>query len=150
MADTFPLQTLLDLSNMRLDEAAKRLGQLLATETAAAEKVQILVTYRQEYQNRFVTAAQSGLRPDEWDNYRRFIARLDQAIQEAERQHQQTRNNVDSGRQAWLAQRNKVNAFDTLSARHEAKLVIKENRADQKRADEFAARGHERKQSEGD
>ena len=39
MAKHFPLQTLLDLSQMRMDEAARRLGELLAALGADAAEV---------------------------------------------------------------------------------------------------------------
>lgn len=145
MSESFPLQPLLDLSNLRLDEAAKKLGQLIASETAAAEKMQLLMTYREEYQSRFIAAAREGLRPEIWSNYQRFIERIDLAIEEAGRLQQQTHQNVNRGRQDWLAQRNRVNAYDTLATRHASSLQQRELRAEQKRSDEFSARAHENK-----
>src|SRR5262245_56390461 len=114
MAPKFPLQTLLDLSNLRLDDAAKRLGQLLSSETAAAEKVQLLTAYRDEYQSRFLAAAQAGIKRDEWNNYRAFLNRLETAIADAQTLHQQSQRSTQTGRKEWLNRRDKVKAFDTL------------------------------------
>lgn len=140
MTRKFPLQTLLDLSNLRQDEAAKQLGKLLASETAAAEKLQLLTSYRDEYQGRFANAAQTGLRPDEWSNYRAFLDRLESAIEEARALLLQTQRNTHSGRKEWLAKRDRVKAMDTLALRHTERLLQVDLKNEQKASDEFSAR----------
>lgn len=142
MADKFPLQTLLDLSNMRMDEAAKKLGALIAGERAAAERLEILSSYREEYSSRFVVAAQSGLRPEEWQNYRHFLDRLDEAIGQARELLNQSQRQTKVGQDEWLDKRGKVKAFDTLAQRHEQRQQYAEMKSEQKLSDEHAARGH--------
>ena len=83
MAEKFPLQTLLDLSNLRMDESAKKLGSSDRRRAGGHERLELLSSYRDEYNNRFVAAAQNGLRPEEWQNYRSFLDRLDEAIGQA-------------------------------------------------------------------
>ena len=58
MSESFPLQPLLDLANNRMDEAARKLGELIASEHAVEEKLALLVDYRKEYHARFVEAVQ--------------------------------------------------------------------------------------------
>lgn len=142
MSDKFPLQTLLDLSNMRMDEAAKKLGLLIAGERAANERLELLSNYRDEYSARFVEAAKSGLRPEEWQNYRTFIARLDEAIAQAGEMLKLSQQSKQHGQEAWLQQRGKVKAFDTLAHRHEQRQQYGEMKAEQKLSDEHAARGY--------
>ena len=48
MSESFPLQPLLDLANNRMDEAARKLGELIASEHAVEEKLALLVDYRKE------------------------------------------------------------------------------------------------------
>lgn len=144
MADKFPLQTLLDLSNMRLDEAAKKLGALIASERAAEERLQLLSTYREEYSNRFLSAAQGGIRPEEWQNYRHFLDRLDEAIGQAHELLHQSQRQTKVGQDEWLDKRGKVKAFDTLAQRHEQRQQYAEMKSEQKLSDEHAARGHRR------
>lgn len=149
MNRAFPLQTLLDLSNLRLDEAAKQLGRLLSSEAAASEKLQLLMTYREDYQAQFVAAAREGLRPEAWSNYQGFLARLDSAITEAQRLHQQSVSRVQNGQQEWLRQQNKTRAFDTLADRHSAQLAQRDARMEQKQMDEFSSRtDHARRRDE--
>lgn len=140
MAEKFPLQTLLDLSNLRMDESAKKLGQLIAGERAAAERLELLSNYRDEYHNRFLDAAKAGLRPEEWQNYRSFLARLDDAIFQAGEMLKLSQRQTKVGQDDWLDKRGKVKAFDTLAQRHEQRQQYGQMKIEQKLSDEHAAR----------
>ena len=150
MAEKFSLQPLLDLSNLRMDEAAKKLGALITGERAAAERLQLLSDYRDEYHARFLAAAQTGLRPDEWQNYSNFLGRLDEAIGQASEMLNQSQRSTKAGQEEWLTKRGKVKAFDTLAERHEVRVQHKEARQEQKNSDEHAARGRQMNQQESD
>ncbi|ENO89541.1 flagellar export protein FliJ [Thauera linaloolentis] len=140
MNTRFHLQPLLDLAQTRTDDAARRLGELVAAERDVAQKLQMLEDYRREYNQRFVEAAREGLSPDAWRNYGAFIARLDDAILAQRKMVEQSHQQTAQGQQQWLTQRNKLKAFDTLSQRHQAGLARIEARQEQKMADEHAAR----------
>jgi len=140
MSPRFHLQPLLDLAQTRTDEAARQLGELVAAERDVAQKLQMLEDYRREYNDRFVEAAREGLSPDAWRNYGAFITRLDEAILAQRKLAEQSQQLIAQGQQHWLAQRNKLKAFDTLSQRHQAGLAHIEARQEQKMADEHAAR----------
>jgi flagellar FliJ protein len=150
MADKFPLQTLLDLSNLRMDESAKKLGSLIAGERAASERLELLSNYRDEYNNRFMAAAQNGLRPEEWQNYRNFLGRLDEAIGQAKEMLNLSERQTKVGQEDWLNKRGKVKAFDTLAQRHEQRQQYGAMKSEQKLSDEHAARGHQRTGTEGE
>ena len=141
MSNAFPLQTLLDLSQLRLDEAARRLGQLIASEQEATKRHELLVEYRGEYQARFVAAVQAGLSPREWQNFQGFLQKLDEAVNQAEVMASQSRQKTSLGQREWLSKRGNVKAYDTLAERHRSRLQWQETRREQKSQDEFAARG---------
>lgn len=147
MTTTFPLQPLLDLSRMQLDEATRKLGQLIASQQEASQRHQLLVTYRMEYHERFVATAKNGLNPREWHNYSQFLVRIDEAIAQAEQAVQAAQQHTLDGQQNWIGKQGRVKAFDTLSDRHVTKLAKKEQRTEQKAGDEHAARGHREKNS---
>lgn len=142
MKRSFPLQSLLDLSRLHLDEAARRLGELIAGEQEASQRHRLLVQYREEYHARFVAAAQAGLSPGEWQNYARFLAKLDEAIDQADAAMAQTRRQTTAGQQEWVSRQGRVKAFDTLSDRHRSRLARHDQRMEQKDSDEHAARLH--------
>ncbi len=145
MNRAFPLQSLLDLSQLRLDEAGRRLGELIAGEQEASRRHTLLVQYREEYRARFVVAAQDGLRPSAWQNYTSFLARLDEAINQASAAMTQTKQQTVAGQQEWVSKRGRVKAFDTLSDRHQSRVAYQDQRQEQKASDEHGARRHEEK-----
>ncbi len=140
MTRQFPLQSLLDLSQLRLDEAARRLGELISGEHEATQRFELLTQYRAEYQERFVTAAKNGLSPKEWQNFRNFLQKLDDAVNQADAMASQSKQRTVAGQQEWLSKRGKVKAFDTLSQRHQSRLDYADNRQEQKLTDEHSAR----------
>lgn len=140
MDRTFRLQPLLDLSNLRLDEATRLLGQLIAGEREASQRLELLMQYRKEYRARFLVDAGNGLGPDAWRNYQFFLGRLDQAIDQAQAQVDASKQRTTAGQRDWLDKRVKVKAFDTLAQRHRSRLAYEEVRGEQKQADEHAAR----------
>lgn len=140
MTERFPLQTLLDLANSRMDDAARKLGELIASEHAVEEKLALLVDYRKEYQARFVEAARNGIGPDAWRNFSAFLGKLDDAIAQQQRLVSDSRQRTEQGQQAWVDQRNKVKAFDTLSHRHQSVQARKEAKQEQRLTDEHAAK----------
>jgi flagellar FliJ protein len=149
MSKAFQLQPLLDLSQLRLDEAARQLGQLIAGEQEASQRVVLLTQYRAEYQDRFVAAAAHGLAPDAWRNYQHFLGRLDQAIDQAKVMVDTSKQRTAAGQRNWLDKRGRVKAFDTLAQRHQQRTSYAEARSEQKLGDEHSSqRFHARKEDE--
>lgn len=145
MSTPFPLQTLLDLSQLHLDQATRELGELIAGEHQASTRYALLVRYRDEYHSRFLRAAENGLGLSEWSNYTRFIARIDDAIVTAAQSVAQTQQRTLAGQQDWMGKQGRVKAFSTLAERHQAVIAGEELRAEQKASDEFGARSHSNK-----
>lgn len=140
MTPKFHLQSLLDLSNLHLDEATRLLGKLIAGEQEASDRYELLVQYRDEYQTRFLAEAGNGLAPDTWRNYQYFLGRLDQAIAQAREMVDASKQRTVAGQRNWLDKRGKVKAYDTLAQRHQMRVAYAEARQEQKQSDEHAAR----------
>lgn len=138
----FPLQSLLDLSQNRMDDAARKLGQLLASEQEVEKTLALLDQYREEYEARFRQAAQDGLSRDEWANYQTFLGRLDEAIAQQRTLVEASKQRTVDGQREWLDKRNRVKAFDTLSQRHKANEVRSEAKTAQRDQDEHAAKNY--------
>jgi len=134
------LETLIELSQTRMDDAAKRLGQLLASSQAHEEKLRMLEQYRGEYQNRFRTAVQGGIGPDALRNYSHFLIKLDEAIIEQQRIVEHAQAHVAAGRQSWVDERNRKKAFDTLAVRQQRIVQQREFKAEQRLTDEHSAK----------
>ncbi|WP_026187917.1 flagellar export protein FliJ [Methyloversatilis universalis] len=140
MAEPFRLQSILDLSITRMDEAAKALAALMASEKDQTQKLQMLEQYRAEYQGQFMAAARAGLTPNQWSNYRAFLARIDDAIVHQQRQVDHSRDRAQAGQREWLDTRTRVKAFETLSDRHQVTVQRKQAKAEQRVADDRSGR----------
>lgn len=136
----FPMQSLLDLSNVRMDDAARKLGLLLASEQEVEKTLALLEQYREEYEARFRQAAQTGLTRDEWSNYQSFLGRLDEAVAQQRALVEASKQRTVDGQREWLDKRNRVKAFDTLSQRHKANEAHFEAKTEQRAQDEHAAK----------
>lgn len=140
MAEPFPLQSVLDLMMSRADSAARDLGRLIAAEQDAKAKLQLLENYRAEYIQRFQAAAQAGISPQQWANYQDFTGKLDEAVGQQRKIVETSSHRTSEGQQRWRDQRNRVNAFDTLSEKHETLQRYQDGRNEQKISDELTSR----------
>ena len=140
MAKPFSLQTVLELMQLRADEATRQLARLIANERDAKSKLDMLAQYRDEYATRFKQAAQSGITQREWHNYQEFLNRLDEAIAAQQQMVAVQAKNTAAGQALWQQQRKKLKAIDTLSERHFSSEYALEQKREQKTQDEFAAR----------
>lgn len=140
MTKPFSLQTVLELMQTRADDATLRLAKLIAAERDAKSKLQMLTQYRDEYAQRFQQAAQNGLNPRDWSNYREFLNRLDEAIAQQGHAVAVQTSNTANGQKDWQQQRTKLKAFDTLAQRHHNSEMAHEFKSEQKAQDEFASR----------
>jgi flagellar protein FliJ len=140
--EAFPLQAVLDLMLSRADGAARELGKLIAAEQDARAKLQLLENYRAEYVQRFQDAARTGITPLQWANYQDFTGKLDEAVAQQRKNVESSGGRTVEGQQKWLEQRNKVQAFDTLSQKHQLAQRYQEGRNEQKFSDELSTRKH--------
>jgi flagellar protein FliJ len=140
VAKNFPLQSILDLSQMKLEEATRQLGVLISSQQQATDRVALLIQYRGEYYTRFLDAARDGLSREQWRNYQSFLNRLDEAIAHAREMVSHSQQLTQAGQQEWLSKRGRVKAFDTLAQRHQSRENYAESRQEQKNLDEHAAR----------
>jgi flagellar FliJ protein len=134
------IKTLLNHAHSKVDEATRRLGELLAGEHACEVKLEMLVQYRHEYRSRFMQAARDGMGPDAWRNYSSFIAKLDEAIHLQQGIVEQSKRLTASGQQQWMHERNRMKAFDALSQRQTAQELRKHNKQEQSISDEHAVK----------
>ncbi len=145
MVKPFSLQTVLELMQVRADEATQRLARLIANERDAKNKLEMLQQYRNEYATRFQEAGKNGLTPLQWKNYQEFLNHLDAAIEAQQKAVKLQMLNTAAGQSQWQQQQRKLKAFDTLSDRHFANEEALENRREQKIQDEYASRFKEDK-----
>ena len=140
MAKAFNLQPLLEIMQTRVDEKTRQLGQLIAAEQNARSRLQLLKQYREEYFQKLRNAISQGLTPLALRNYQDFISRIDEAITQQTRAVDHSARSTANGQAEWREHNQRLKAIDTLSQRHDARELYRENRAEQKLMDEFTSR----------
>jgi flagellar FliJ protein len=148
MAQTFPLQTLLELMQNRSDEATRTLGQLIAAEQSQRSRLEMLEQYREEYAQRLRDATSQGITQLSLRNYQNFLSRIDDAITQQHQVVQNSEHSTKTGQEHWQNQNKRLKAISTLSVRHDIKVRELENKQEQKILDEFSSRRYQTSQKE--
>ncbi len=140
MAKHSPLKTLTDLAQNATDAAARELGRLQGLRTQAEQQLTALTEYREEYRKRMQTLAVSGMTAGRWHDFSRFLDSLDQAIRQQTTTLAKAEADLLAGRSNWQQQKRKVNSFETLIARADAREQQTVLRHEQRLNDEYGAR----------
>lgn len=140
MTNKLPLTILIELAQSKTDEAAKRLGQLQNAHTSAADKLQMLVEYRQEYLDQMQQQMRGGLSAAQLRNFQNFIATLDGAIAQQRALMLQADGRLAHGRTDWQYTKRRLSSFDTLADRANQQDLLILSKRDQRDSDERAAR----------
>lgn len=148
MAQTFPLQSLLELMQSKSDDATRKLGQLIAAEQSQRSRLEMLEQYREEYAQRLRDAISQGITQLSLRNYQNFLERIDDAITQQRQVVQNSEHSTKTGQEHWHKQNKRLKAINTLSVRHDMKVHELENKQEQKILDEFSSRRYQTSQKE--
>lgn len=140
MAHPSVIETLIDLSTQQSEDAAKRLGEAARFSAQAQQKLDLLLSYREEYATQLQHRLSQGLTAAEHLNFRGFIRNLDLAVEQQAQVLAASQRSVENQRSQWQLCERKRLSFDTLSCRARQEAQHKESRREQKQTDEQAAR----------
>lgn len=133
------LDTLMELAQLRTDEAAKRLGALNAQGLDMEAKLELLIQYRNEYLARFQASMRQGITASDWRNYQDFLDKLDAAIAQQREMVASVRQRVEAGEIAWQSARRTLKSYGTLAQRQARVREQRVARHEQKETDERAS-----------
>lgn len=140
MAKTSALETLIELAQRDVDDAAKRLGVALKAVDEAQQKLTMLDGFRDDYARKLEGAQVAGMTPMAYRNFVAFMDKLDIAIngQREVIKHAQFKSAQE--KTVWQESERKRLSYRTLHERAAAQALKIENKRDQKEMDEHAAR----------
>jgi flagellar FliJ protein len=134
------LQPIAELEQGRERDAARELGRAQEALDALRAQLKQLNEYRDEYAHKFVDALHGGLGSMGVQEYRLFLARLDQAIVEQERKIDAGVQDYDQTRERWLESRRRAEVMHkTVDGLRDDERRA-EARVEQHELDEHAAR----------
>lgn len=140
MIKTSPLQPLVNLAQQRNDAATKQLGQLNLQQQNAQAKLDALLQYRKDYQDKFQEVVKNGIGPTELRNFQDFIYRLDEAITQQRIVASNAERSVAQGREDLKSAQIKLKSFDALVQRYNESNKLQQSKLEQKLMDEHAGR----------
>jgi len=138
MLKTF--DTLIELSQNKSDTAAVRLAKVMAKLGESEQKSRMLQGYRDDYRARLDAAAQRGAAAADLANFRAFIAKLDEAVDQQANEEKFWREQAGVARTEWQAEQKQLQSFTTIASRRRDEHARVQSRREQKTQDEFAAR----------
>lgn len=131
---------LIRLATDRLDAAADRMRKAQAAQQQAENTLLQVKGFIQDYQQRMLQQGQAGTSVAQWADFRLFMQKLDDALQQQQREVDRAMQRFLMEKQAWLQQRKQLKSYEVLQEREKARLALKQRRQEQKALDEFAAR----------
>ena len=140
MATASSLDTLIDLATKDTDAAAKQLGSALRACEEAAQKLDLLLQYRNDYAARCQSSLENGMSATQLNNFQVFMHKLDSAIVGQQKVVTDAKQRAEQARTIWLACEQKKMSFVTLANRAGKESARRELWRDQKQNDEHAAR----------
>lgn len=140
MSNKLPLAMLIELAQNKTDAATRRLGQLQNAHTSAAEKLELLLQYRQEYLDQLQSQMRAGVASAQLRNFQHFIGTLDDAIEQQRALTSQANTRLAYGRGDWQHTKRRLNSFDTLADRVRQQEITALNKREQRDSDERTAR----------
>lgn len=101
-------------------------------------RLQSVSDYRLEYMKRLNQRTLEGLNSATFRHFHAFVAKLDNAAEQVEIAIRQSKSMAEKRKQEWLAQRQKVQAVETLRDKKLKVLKMKADKAEQNMFDEIA------------
>lgn len=138
-------QPVVDVAEKHEEQEARRFGdcqQILAEEEFKLEQLE---QYRDEYARQFAAASESGMGAMQMRDYRAFLERLNQAIEQQLGAIQRAQEACEEQRGEWLHKRSRAQALDKVAQRYRADEKRHADRQEQALLDEHASRMHSRK-----
>lgn len=137
------MQPVVEVTVQREREAAKRLGEAQQRVQAAEQRLDELTRYRQEYTQQF--AAGDSLTAARLQDYRVFLDRLNQAVEQQHAVLGRARQEADTQRQRWLDLHTRVQALGKVVERYRDEERSHHERRLQKESDQHTLNVRERK-----
>lgn len=138
MARPFSLQLLLEHSRQRLDAAERTLRLLKRQEEEAQRRLQELETFHQEYRDRLARRVVAGMHIHLMRDYHAFLAKIEHAIRHQTEVVREAHGRWETAHKHWLAERQKVKAYEVLAERHRLRQAHHSARQEQRLTDEHA------------
>ncbi|MCH8537509.1 MAG: flagellar export protein FliJ [Alkalimonas sp.] len=142
------LELLVRVQKDREEKLEAQFVQAMQFSRQAEQKYQGLADYRTDYIVQSQQQGAVGLESRQYSQFIRFIAKLDQALEQQATEIQQAQSVVEQRREQWLAMQKKRKAIEYLLEQEQRQQARKADKAEQVLLDEVATQQFVRRQSQ--
>jgi flagellar FliJ protein len=134
------MQVIVDLNADNEKKALEALGKSLSKKQELQTQLDHLQQYQQEYKDKYQSISKLGVNIAQLLEFRSFISKLQQAIEEQKQAILKQENNVTLARKNWEKQHQKTSSLQKVCDSALAEEVKLENKREQNEQDERATR----------
>lgn len=121
-------------------DALRRLAELQGACRESESRLSLLQRYRDEYRAKLDAATRNGVSALQLNNFRAFLAKLEEAIAQQDADVEHWRAAVLRGRADWQDAERRARSYAVLNDRRAEQARHIATRSEQKQNDEYAAR----------
>lgn len=137
------LKPVVHLAEARERDAARQLGQCQQMIHQREHRLEELLNFRREYQQRLQDEGNRGIDARTMQEYRAFIQKLDMAIVQQRGMIQTAVSDYESSKQAWTATRSRSRALGNVVDRYRQQERHDADRREQREVDERSQRNYQ-------
>ena len=142
------LQPVVQVAASKQQAAARKLGDCQREIDTRNARLTELLAYQAEYAQRFESSGGHGLDMARLQDYRVFLARLNDAISQQRVLVEAARSEYEKMKSHWLGTRQQAQAIDKVVDRFKRDEVRAQGRREQAETDERALQSHRRRDTE--
>ena len=142
------MQPVVEVAASKEQAAARKLGECQHEIDTRNARLTELLAYQAEYAQRFEASGGTGLDMARLQDYRVFLARLNDAIRQQRQLVEMARSDYEKMKGLWLGARQQAQAIDKVVDRFKLDEVRAQGRREQAETDERALQNHRRRDSE--
>ena len=117
-------------------KAAQQLGESQQTLQQEQQRLNDLITYRQEYLQRFNDSGKVGMSGSQLQQYQNFINQLDTAISQQRQRLEDLSMQCQQAREHWQQKHNRTQALDKTIERFQSQERHQENKKEQREVED--------------
>lgn len=124
----------------REQAAARVMGEAQRRLSEQEQKLEELISYRAQYTEQFQISGGAGLGAARLQDYRVFLSRLNQAIEQQHQRIEHCQQDCERQRSHWMATRTRSQALDKVVERYQREERRADDRREQRDSDEHGQR----------
>ncbi len=134
------MQPLRRVAESKEQQAATELGQAQQQLQSQINRLNELLTYKDEYLGRFQQTGQNGISMDRLQSFRSFLDKLELAVEQQKQAVKIAEQLVEKRKHQWFSSRDKVKIFDNVISKIVDQELQQEQKQEQKESDDRAQR----------